>query len=82
MFVMITYDTWKRMVNDRIKSVAFLSLTEMCTTDKKTSLLSYSKLTGHHTSEILNQKLLAWCSEQEWVFMTSKTILRESMMVI
>ena len=26
----ITYDTWERIVNDRIKHVAFLSLTEMC----------------------------------------------------
>ena len=34
----ITYDTWKRMVNDRIKRVAFLSLTEMCSADKKTLL--------------------------------------------
>ena len=40
----ITYDTWKRMVNDQIKCVAFLSLTEMCSTNKKTCLLSYSKL--------------------------------------
>ena len=40
----ITYDTWKRMVNDRIKRVAFLSLTEMCSINKKTCLLSYSKL--------------------------------------
>ena len=39
----ITYDTWKRMVNDRIKCVEFLSQTEMCSTDKKTCLLSYSK---------------------------------------
>ena len=41
----ITYDTWKGMVNDRIKWVAFLSLTEMCSANKKTCLLSYSKLT-------------------------------------
>ena len=35
----LTYDTWKRMVNDRIKRVvAFLSLTAMCSTDKKTRL--------------------------------------------
>ena len=40
----ITYDTWKRMVNDRIKRVAFLSLTEMCSTIKKTCFLSYSQL--------------------------------------
>ena len=40
----VTYDTWKRIVNDRIKHVAFLSLTEMCSADKKTCLLSYSKL--------------------------------------
>ena len=40
----VTYDTWKRTVNDRIKHVAFLSLTEMCSTNKKTCLLSYSKL--------------------------------------
>ena len=40
----ITYDTRKRRVNDRIKRVAFLSLTEMCSTNKKTSLLSCSKL--------------------------------------
>ena len=40
----ITYDTWKRIVNGRIKHVAFLSLTEMCSTNKKTFLLSYSKL--------------------------------------
>ena len=33
------------MVNDRIKWVAFLSLTEMCSANKKTCLLSYSKLT-------------------------------------
>ena len=32
------------MVNDRIKRVTFLSLTEMCSTNKKTCLLSYSKL--------------------------------------
>ena len=31
----ITYDTWKRMVNDRIERVRFLSLTEMCSTNKK-----------------------------------------------
>ena len=31
----ITYDAWKRMVNDWIKHVAFLSLTEMCSTNKK-----------------------------------------------
>ena len=30
----ITYDTWKRMVNDQIKRVAFLSITEMCSTNK------------------------------------------------
>ena len=40
----ITYDTLKRTVNYRIKRVAFLSLTEMCSTNKKTCLLSYSKL--------------------------------------
>ena len=40
----ITYDTWKRIVNDRIKHVAFRSLAEMCSTNKKTCLLSYSKL--------------------------------------
>ena len=40
----MTYDTWKRIVNDRIKRVAFVSLTEKCSTDKKTCLLSYSKL--------------------------------------
>ena len=39
----VTYDTWKRIV-DRIKHVAFLSLTEMCSTNTKTCLLSYSKL--------------------------------------
>ena len=32
----ITYDTWKGMVNDRIKRVPFLSLTEMCSANKKT----------------------------------------------
>ena len=42
----VTYDTWKRIVNDRIKHVAFLSLTEMCSSNKKTCLLSYSKLMG------------------------------------
>ena len=31
-------------MNDQIKHVAFLSLTEMCSTNKKTCLLSYSKL--------------------------------------
>ena len=31
----ITYDTWKRIVNDRIKHVAFLSLTEIRSTNKK-----------------------------------------------
>ena len=40
----VTYDTWKRIVNNRIKHVAFLSPTEMCSTNKKTCLLSYSKL--------------------------------------
>ena len=39
----ITYDTWEKMVNDRIKRVAFVSLTEMCSTNKKTCLLSHSK---------------------------------------
>ena len=34
----------EKMVNDRIKRVEFLSLTEMCSTNKKTCLLSYSKL--------------------------------------
>ena len=32
----ITYDTWKRIANDRIKHVAFLPLAEMCSTDQKT----------------------------------------------
>ena len=31
----ITYDTWKVMVNEQIKHVAFLSRTEMCSTNKK-----------------------------------------------
>ena len=33
----ITYDTWKRMVNDQIKRVAFPSLAKMCSTNKKTT---------------------------------------------
>ena len=78
----ITYDAWKRIVNDLTKHVAFLSLTEMCSTNKKTRLLSYSKLMRAPYLSKLNQKLLAWFSEPELVFMTSKTILRESMMVI
>ena len=41
----ITYDTWKRIVDDQIKHVAFLSLVEMCSANKETYLLSYSKLT-------------------------------------
>ena len=77
-----TYDTWKRIVNDRIKHVAFLSLIEMCSANKKTCFLSYSKLMRAPCLSKLNQKLLAWFSEQELVFMTSKTILRESMIVI
>ena len=36
-----TYDTWKRIVNDRIKHVAFLSLIEMSSTNKETCLSSY-----------------------------------------
>ena len=32
----ITYDTWKRIVNDWIKHVAFLSLIEMHSINKKT----------------------------------------------
>ena len=78
----VTYDTWKRIVNNRIKHVAFLSPTEMCSTNKKTCLLSYSKLMRAPYLQSSNQKLLAWFSEQELVFMTSKTIIRESMMAI
>ena len=33
-----------KLVNDQTKRVAFLSLTETCSTNKKTCLLSYSKL--------------------------------------
>ena len=32
------------MVNDRVNRVVFFLLTEMCSTNKKTCLLSYSKL--------------------------------------
>ena len=40
----LTYATWKKMVHDRVKYVAFASLTEMCSANKKTCLLSYDKL--------------------------------------
>ena len=40
-----TYDMWKRTVHDRIKHEAFLPLTETGPTNKKTRVLSYSKLT-------------------------------------
>ena len=31
----ITYAMWQRMIHDGIKRVAFLSLTEMCSTNKQ-----------------------------------------------
>ena len=31
----VTYDTWKRIVDDRVKHVTFLSQTEMCSTNKR-----------------------------------------------
>ena len=40
----LTYAMWKKMVHDRVKYVAFSSLTEMCSANKKTCLLSYDKL--------------------------------------
>ena len=78
----ITYDTWKKIVNDRIKHVAFLSLTEMCSTNKKTCLLSYSKLMRAPYLSKFKPEAARIVSEQELMFMTSKTILRESTMVI
>ena len=56
----------EKNVHHRIKLVAFLSLTEKCST-KKTCLLLYIKLMRacHYTLQFLNQKLLAWFSERE-----------------
>ena len=38
----ITYDTWKRMVNDQIKRVAFPSLAKMCSTSSSSLSTSIS----------------------------------------
>ena len=40
----LTYAMLKKMVHDRVKYVVFFSLTEMCSANKKTCLLSYDKL--------------------------------------
>ena len=40
----LIYATWEKMVHDRVKYVAFFSLTEMCSANKKTCLLSNDKL--------------------------------------
>ena len=40
----LTYAMWKKMIHDRVKYVAFSSLTEMCSANKKICLLSYDKL--------------------------------------
>ena len=69
------------MVHDRVKYVAFSSLTEMCSVNKKTCLLSNDKLIRAPYIASFSQKLLAWCSEQELVSMISKKILKKSMTV-
>ena len=63
------------MVHDRVKYVAFSSLTEMRSANKKTCLLSMINSLKQHTLQVLSQKLLAWYSEQELVSMISKKIL-------
>ena len=40
----MTYAMWKKMVHDQVKYVASSSLTEMCSANKKTCLLSDDKL--------------------------------------
>ena len=76
----LTYSMWKKMVHDRVKYVAFSSL--RCAQQTKRLVFYYIiNSLKHHTLQVLSQKLLAWCSEQELVSMISKKILRKSMMV-
>ena len=77
----LTYAIWKKMVHDRVKYVAFSSLTEMCSANKRLAFYHMINSLKHHTLQVLSQKLLAWCSEQELVSMISKKILRKSMTV-
>ena len=78
----ITYDTWNRIVNDRIKHVAFLALIEMCSTNKRTCLLLYSKLMRAPYLSKFKPEVARMVVKVRVGVMTSKTILRESMTVI
>ena len=75
----LTYAMCEKMVHDRVKYVAFFSLTEICSANKRLAFYHMINSLKHHTLQVLCQKLLTWCLEQELVSMISNTTLRKGM---